>query len=149
LSLADRLSRSVIATSFGPSFCVTDCGGVAVGVDVQRPRSSRRYRLTCTPSTDCRSSSLAMTTSTDAHHRPHDRLRLRFGPELLAVVEVDADGGAGLLRGGERRLWSRRTPRSPSAGVMPVTWNHAAPFITASHFTASAGISLMAECARS
>ena len=39
--------------------------------------------------------------------------------------------------------------RSPSAGVMPLTWNHAAPSNTASHATASAGISLIAECARS
>ena len=41
------------------------------------------------------------------------------------------------------------TARSPSAGVMPVTWNHAAPAITSSQLTASGGISLIAECARS
>ena len=38
---------------------------------------------------------------------------------------------------------------APSAGVMPVTWNHAAPFITVSQSTASGGISLIAEFARS
>ena len=40
-------------------------------------------------------------------------------------------------------------PLSPSAGVMPVTWNHSAPAITAAQSTASASISLIAEWARS
>ncbi len=38
---------------------------------------------------------------------------------------------------------------APSAGVMPVQWNHAAPANTRAHGTLPGAISLIAECARS
>src|SRR6185503_19518176 len=37
-----------------------------------------------------------------SHQRPHRRLGLRLGPQLLAVVQIDADARAGALRRAER-----------------------------------------------
>ena len=63
-----------------------------------------------------------------AHERAHDRLRLRFGPELLAEIQVDADpgargapGGAG-LPGAFRAIGAER--RGDAGHVKPVRALH-------------------------
>ncbi len=103
---------------------------------------------TSKPSTDWMSSSLAMTTSTysisgritdcaffsDQSFLRKFRSMLTVAPAALAASSAS---------------FAHAAPLSPSAGVMPVQWNHFAPDSTVAQSTVPGVISAIADRARS
>lgn len=103
---------------------------------------------TLSPRTDWMSSSLAMTTSmldiidritACAAASVHNFLR-KFRSTLTRAPARRAAVSASMVQA---------TALAPSAGVIPVKWNHDAPLKTAGQSIVPGVISLIAECARS
>ncbi len=147
MSLAEWLSRSVIAMSEQSKVFATSA---AVALYASRSSSPvvTSVPWTSKPSTDWMSSSLAMTTSTHsingritdcAFFEDHSFLRklrsmLTVAPAALAACSAS---------------FAHAAPLSPSAGVMPVQWNHVAPSNTRVQSTVPGVISATADRARS
>jgi hypothetical protein len=70
--------------------------------------------------TYCRSSSFGDDDVRVTHERAHHLLRLRLGPELLAVVQVDADARTGVLGAGGRAARGLGGGVAERRPVMPV-----------------------------